>query len=106
MEIDYWGISGVKFLKRILEIDKKNNIIIGVASYLPLERSMVFLEKKQRNRINIVGQDYEIADYIFDSNISEVDKNINTKYNVPKNFIKIEEFIIEKATIFKIYKKS
>jgi hypothetical protein len=106
MEIDYWGISGVKFLKRVLEIDKKNKISIGVASYLPLERSMVFLEKKQRNRINIVGQDYEIADYIFDSNISEVDKNINTKYNVPKNFIKIEEFTIEKATVFKVYKKS
>ena len=47
-----------------------------------------------------------MADYIFNTNISEVDKNINTKYNIPKNFIKISEFKIENSLVYEIYKKN
>ena len=106
IEIDYWGISGVKFLDNILKTDKAQIINIGVASYLPLERSLVLLNNEQKKRLKLVGQNYQMADYIFNTNISEVDKNINTKYNIPKNFIKISEFKIENSLVYEIYKKN
>ncbi len=107
MEIDYWGLSGMEFLKNILKREPyKKSINIGVASFLPLERSLSILDKNNRKKINMVGQNYELADYIFNSNISEVDKNVNNKYNIPKNFKKIEELIINNTKVFEIYKNT
>ena len=65
-EVDYWGLSGKKFLTDILVLEKKRDpIVIGVASYLPLERSIKLLDKEDRERIAIVGQEYENAHYIY-----------------------------------------
>ena len=62
-EIDYDGLSGKKFLKEILILEKDKNIInIGVASWFPLHRSIKLLDKKDRKKINIIGQDFQKAD--------------------------------------------
>ena len=105
-EIDYWGIAGEKFLKKIIEIDKtEGEINIGVASYIPLERSLELLDKSSRKKIKIVGQDYKNSDYIFHNNISEVNVIYNKKYDVPKNFKKIDDFSIKGFIVYEIYKK-
>ena len=106
-EIDYWGISGVKFLKKILHLEKNNinKINIATASFLPLERSLKLLNENETNKINIVGQEYDNAEYIFDTNISEVNKFLNKKYDIPKNFKKIDEFQINNIIVYRIYKK-
>ncbi len=105
-EVDYWGLAGVKFLHQVRSLERqKENIIIGVASYLPLERSLKMLEVEKINKINIVGQDYDKADYIFNNNISEVNKNINDKYNIPRNFELIDEFFVNGFMIYEIYRK-
>lgn len=106
-EVDYWGLSGVKFLKKILTLEKNNNnkINVATASFLPLERSIKLLDENETLRINIVGQEYNKAEYIFDANISEVNKFLNKKYDIPKNFKKIDEFKIDNIIIYKIYKK-
>ena len=50
-EIDYDGLSGKKFLKEILVLEKDKNIInIGVASWYPLHRSIKLLDKKDRKK--------------------------------------------------------
>jgi len=106
-EIDFLGISGVKFLKEILILEKnKSSINIGVASFLPIQRSLELLDKNESKRIKIIGQEYEKADYIFKNNISEVNKNINNKYDVPNNFIKIDELIVDGALLYEIYKNT
>ena len=106
-EIDFLGISGVKFLKEILILEKnKSTINIGVASFLPIQRSLELLDKNESKRIKIIGQEYKDADYIFKNNISEVDKNINNKYNIPNNFIKIDEFIVDGALLYEVYKNT
>lgn len=106
-EIDYWGIAGIKFLKTILEKEKdKNQVKIAVASRIPLERSLKLLETSQQKKIKIIGQDYENADYIFNNNISEVNKYKNDKYSIPKNFKKIEEYMIRGFMIYEIHKKN
>ena len=105
-EVDYWGLSGRKFLEDILIIEKKRDPIkIGVASYLPLERSIKLLDKEDRKKFIIVGQEYENAHYLYSNLISEVDKRYNDKYKIPSNFSKINEFVIEGITVYEIYKK-
>ena len=104
-EVDYWGLSGKKFLNDIIQTQKNERIKIGVASWVPLERSLALLDKTFKDRIIIVGQDYENADYIFSNNITEVNSTLNKKYQIPKNFKKIGEFVIEKILIYEVYKK-
>ena len=105
-EIDYWGLSGKKFLKDILLLEKDKNIIkIAVAGFLPLERSLKLLDKEQRKKIKIIGQDFQNADYIYANFISEVDKNFNDKYQIPINFTKIDKFVLNEVLLYEIYRK-
>ncbi len=105
-EIDYWGLAGAKFLKEIVKIDKtEGEINIGVASYVPLERSLELLDDASRKKIKIIGQNYSDSDYIFHNNISEVNVAYNKKYDVPKNFKKIDDFSIKGFIVYEIYKK-
>ena len=105
-EIDMGGISGKKSLDKILSLEQNKNLInIGVASWLPLQRSIELLDKAERKRIQVVGQEYDKADYIYTNFMSEVDKNINDKYEIPSNFIKIDEYIIDGIKVYEIHKK-
>ena len=106
-EVDYWGLSGKKFLEDILVLEKtKSSISIGVASYLPLERSIKMLDRNEGKKIQIVGQTFQKADYIYSNFISEVDKNFNDKYKIPSNFTKIDKFIIDGVLIYEVFKKN
>ena len=82
-EVDYWGISGKKFLDDILIKEKdKEVIIIAVAAFLPLERSLALFDDDIKGKFQIVGQDYNKADYIFTNFISDIGKFkiINMRY--------------------------
>ena len=106
-EIDYWGLSANKFLKDVIVLEKnKYPIKIGVASFLTLERSVKILKKKDREKIVIVGQDYQNADYIYTAFISEVDTNGNDKYKIPSNFTKIDEFILDGIRVYEVFKRN
>ena len=106
-EIDYWGLSANKFLKDVIVLEKnKYPINIGVASFLTLERSAKILKKKDREKIVIVGQDYQNADYIYTAFISEVDTNGNDKYKIPSNFTKIDEFILDGIRVYEVFKRN
>ncbi|RZO49669.1 MAG: hypothetical protein EVA76_01260 [Candidatus Pelagibacterales bacterium] len=106
-EIDYDGLSGKKFLREILALEKNKNIInIGVASWYPLQRSIKLLDKKDRKKINIVGQEFQKADFIYSNFTSEVDKNINDKYKIPSNFTTIDKFILDNIRVYEVFKKN
>ena len=106
-EVDYWGLTGKKSLEKILVLEKnKKPIKVAVASFMPLERSLVLLSKEDRKKIIIVGQDYENADYVYTVFISEVDINGNDKYKIPSNFTKVDEFILDNIRIYEIFKKN
>ncbi len=104
-EIDYWGLSNLHFLKKLIKIEKKESINIGVASWTTLNRSLPFLSDGDRNRIRIVGQEYDAADYILNNFIYEVNKNYDDKYDIPDNFIKIDELNHRNTKIYEIYKR-
>ena len=102
-----WKYTGPK--ETVATFDKytnKKEIKIGVSSYIPLERSLKMLKKDQAMRVKIVGQDYQKADYLFNNNMSEVNKFKNDKYLIPKNFKKIDEFYLNGFLIYELYKKN
>ena len=106
-EIDHGGLSGKRSLEKILSLEKnKKTINIGVASWLPLERSAYLLDSSERKRIEVVGRNYQEADYLFTNFISEVDKKFNKKYKIPSNFTKIDEFFLDGIKVYEIYKKN
>ena len=80
--------------------------MIGVASFLPLERSIKLLDKEDRKKIQIVGQEYQNADYLYSNFMSEVDKSSNDKYEIPNNFSKIDELIVNDTIVYQVFKKN
>jgi len=103
-EGDYHGLSSKHFFQKILKNDKREKIKIGVASHTPLQRGLEAFSFDIQSKFEIVGQEYEKADYIYKNNISEVDAKLNKKYEVPKNFSKIYELKINKLIVYEIFK--
>ena len=104
-DVDHTAISGRKALEWVINDNKgADQIKIASASWTPLNRSIEILDKEVRDKIIFIGQDFKNANYIYTNNISEVDKNKNNKYDIPNNFKKIYEYIIDGLTIFTIYK--
>ena len=77
---------------------------IAVASHTPLHRSLESIHFNFRKKFEVVGQQYRNADYIYKNNISEVNSNLNKKYNIPDNFVKIYELNIMGVKIYEIFK--
>ena len=107
VEVDYTGLSSIHFLNDILvENSNKNNIKIGVASWYPLWRMIELLNSKDNSRIKIVGnKENSSSDYIYSNRISDVDKNHHKKYDIPANFTKYKELVIDGAIIYEVYKQ-
>ena len=108
VEVDYTGLSAIHFLNETIENEYRNKKIkIGVASWYPLWRMLELTNEKSEDKITIVGnKDFFYADYIYTNRISDVDTNYNKKYDIPPNFIKFKELIIDGAIIYEVYKRS
>ena len=104
LEGDYYGLASKHFFQTIAKLDKRKKIKIAVASHTPLQRGLESISLNISDKFEVVGQDYQYADYIFKNNISEVDSKLNNKYDIPKNFSKIFELKINKLIIYEIYK--
>ena len=93
------------FFEKIIFEDDREIINIAVASHTPIQRGLEGISFKFKKKLNIVGQEYNIADYIFKNNISEVNSNLIKKYDIPKNFSKMYELEVDKVIIYEIYKR-
>ena len=105
-EIDFTALSARHFFNKIFDKNTKDKVYIGTASWTPLNRTLDVFTKKEKNKIVFVGQDYQKAEYIFTNNISEVDKTLNDKYDIPKNFSKYYDYKIEGLILYSVYKKN
>ena len=63
-------------------------------------------EKNEKQRITVYGNEYNKADYIYSNFISEVDKSVDKKYEIPNNFTHLYTFNIYGANIYSVYKKN
>ncbi len=103
-DIDYHGLGAKDFFLKLAEDNKEKLIYVAVASNTPIHRGLEGVDENLRKNIKIVGQEYQLADYIFKNNISEVDHRLNKKYTVPENFDKIYELKIKGTKIYEMYK--
>ena len=107
-EGDYYGLSGKHFfLKLNSEYSefKEKKLKIAVASHTPLHRSLEGVKFDIRKKFEVIGQNYQDADFIYKNNISEVNSKLNKKYNIPVNFVKIFELNLNGVIIYEIFKR-
>jgi len=105
-DVDYWGLSYKDALRKVLELGQKDKLYVSNASFTPLSRSKELLKSKEKDRIVIIGQDYQKSDFIVTNNYSEVNKNINGKYLIPDNFKLVYEKSIAGIRVYQIFKKN
>ena len=107
-EIDHSAVSGRDALIWIIknaDIRKDDKINIAVASWSPLYRNVEALEEKNKKLINIVGQNYSDADFIYTNNISEVDKTKDKKYDIPNKFNQVYKLLLDNIIVYEVYKR-
>ncbi len=103
-EKDYWGLVNYENLNKILKLENEK-VHIGVASFTDLDLSKKLFKKELRDKLIIVGQSYEGADYIINNFLYEVDIEYDDKYKIPDNFKKVFEIKRGKILISEVYKK-
>ena len=104
-DVDYWGVNNSDFLNKIVSLDSNNKINIATASYTNLSISKLLIDESLRGRINLLGQEYDNADYIFTNYMSEVNTNINKKYSIPSNFVLFYSLIVNNIKVYDVYKR-
>ena len=106
-EIDFTALSAKHFFDNIFKLEKDSEkIFIAAASWTPLIRTLDIYSKSKKDKIILLGQNYQKADYIYSNNISEVDKKSDDKYDIPNNFIKLYDFEVDGAILYTVYKKN
>ena len=98
-------MSSKHFFNEIFKREKDKAINIANASWTPLIRTLDIFEKDKKERVTLVGQNYQKAEYIYTNHISEVDKRFNDKYDIPGNFFKLYEYKIDGTLLYTVYKK-
>tara|TARA_X000001036_G_scaffold436573_1_gene479992 strand:- start:270 stop:1892 length:1623 start_codon:yes stop_codon:yes gene_type:complete len=100
-DLDYWGLSNLNALKFIINNEKKNNIKVSTISFSDLKTSVLKLEKKDRERIQIVFDSNE-ADYLIDSYMRRPRKNFII---TPEDFKVVYDLKVNNTSINTVYKK-
>ena len=103
-EIDTQSLSRVHAIKELLKEDGVINI--STASWTPLEDARSLISRKDWNRLNFVGTEFDQADFIYSNFYYEVNTIYNKKYEIPKNFSLYKTLIIDGTRIYSIYKKN
>ena len=107
VDVDYTGLSGLSFLKKLAATEQVNfPIKVSVNSWYPLWRMTELLDEEEKEKILVFGNDKKTdVDYLYSNRIYDVDKKYHKKYDIPANFEKIEVFKIDNTIIYEVYKK-
>ena len=107
VDVDYTGLSGLSFLKKLAATEEVDfPIKVSVNSWYPLWRMTELLDEEEREKILVFGNDKKKdAEYLYSNRIYDVDKKYHKKYDIPANFKKIEVFEIDNTIIYEVYKK-
>lgn len=106
-QIDTQALSRIDAIKAILNDTKdKKKVVIGTASWTPLEDARSLIERDLWNKLIFTGtSNKKEADYIFTNQYYEVNNTLNKKYEIPKNFYLYKNLIINGTNIYSLYKK-
>ena len=101
-DLDYWGLSNYQSLKYILDKDNRTIINVSTVSFANLNISKLKLDKKNRERLNVVF-DYRKADYLINSYMGRLGENYINNF---KNYKKFYEITVLGKPINTVYKKN
>ena len=104
-DVDYWGLSNKNALEKI-SFKSSTNVKVPVLGLANLEMSRKMLDKSERDKIIIVGENFEVADYIVSNSYFISDPRTTERYKKPESFILDEEITKGKIVINKIFKKA
>ena len=106
-QVDSPSITRSSALKFISEIEKEKDkkIFVANASWTPLYNGKDMLENSIQKKFVFVGQEYNLADYVYTNFIFKDDEKYNKNFQIPKNFERIKDFKINDILIYSIYKK-
>lgn len=103
-EVDFTGLSGVKFLRNVTQNDKRDKIKIGINSWYPLWRMKELLSEEAKNRIVIVHENNEEVDYVYSNRIYNVNMKLSNKFTLSKNFKIHKQYIVDNVIIYDVFK--
>ena len=104
-EIDFTGLSGIEFLREIVNVNSKSKIYIGVNSWYPLWRMKELLPEFDKKRIIFVFDDINKADYVYSNKIFNVNIKKSNKFKLNENFKIYKQRIIDDLIIYEVHKK-
>lgn len=104
-EADFFGLSGIEFLREIIKTDNSPEIKIGVNSWYPLWRMLELIEDQDKKRIVFIYDDINKADYVYSNGIYDVNINKSNKYTLNNNFKIYRTLIIDDVKIYEVYKR-
>ena len=104
-EIDFTGLSGIKFLREIVNKDKNTEIKIGINSWYPLWRMKELLPEIEQKRIVFVYDDIKNADYVYSNKIYNVNVKLSDKFSLDDSFKLYNQHIVDGILIYEVHKK-
>tara|TARA_B100001564_G_scaffold149997_1_gene126119 strand:- start:2387 stop:2740 length:354 start_codon:yes stop_codon:yes gene_type:complete len=107
VDVDYTGLSGLSFLKELIEKENVFPVKVAVNSWYPLWRMTELLNDEEKNKIRVYSHDEKnMVDYLYSNRIYDIDKRFYKKYDVPENFKIFKVFKIDNTIIYEVYKRS
>ena len=103
-ELDYWGVSNLEVLNKILEISKDEEVKIFNYSNSPYENSLNMIKKNQRNKLSFINE-IDNAEYIVTNHMYQSKKPNLKDSNLIKDFNLVYEINSNNVSINSIYKK-
>ncbi len=104
-QVDSASLSRTDALKFVAQDSPSNKIYIANTSWTPLYNGKDMLTEKDKKKFVFVGQELQLAEYIYTNNIYKSDEKFNKKYKIPSNFEKIREYKKDNFEIYSIFKK-
>jgi len=105
---DYWGLSNKIVINKLIEQEYIGvPLKISNASLVDLNKVKIFLDKKDRNKIQLIGnQNKETADYIYTNFYYITQSKTDKKWTIPEGFKSIIRFELDGLLISEVYKKN
>jgi hypothetical protein len=105
---DYWGLSNKIVINKLIEQEYIGiPLKISNASLVDLNKVKIFLDKKDRNKIQLMGnQNKENADYIYTNFYYITQSKTDKKWTSPEGFKSIIRFELDGLLISEVYKKN
>ena len=103
-ELDYWGVSNLNILNKILEITKNKEAKIFVRSVSPYKFSLNMINKNMRKKLIFVD-DIKNAQFIVTNHYYQKEIPIVLENNLKNDFKLIYEIKSNNVSINSIYKK-